>query len=84
MGIKKISQEFRLKNIEEINKCFIKEINQNEIISKMHKNRLNALLFLFLRYWMCFKFLLLVLYLVFYMNHPFCNIIKNVCNNCRH
>ena len=32
-----ISQEFWLKNIEEINNYFIKEIEQNELMSKKHK-----------------------------------------------
>ena len=32
-----ISQEFWLKNIEEINNYFIKEIEQNELMSKNHK-----------------------------------------------
>ena len=32
-----ISQEFKLKNIEETRNCFIKEIDQNELISKKHK-----------------------------------------------
>ena len=33
-----ISQEFKLKNIEEIKNYFIKEINQNELMSKKQKN----------------------------------------------
>ena len=32
-----ISQEFRLKNIEEIKNYFIKEIDQNELMRKRHK-----------------------------------------------
>ena len=32
-----ISQEFRLKNIDETRNCFIEEINQNELMSKKHK-----------------------------------------------
>ena len=32
-----ISQEFTLKNIEEIKNYFIKEINQNELMSKKQK-----------------------------------------------
>ena len=31
------SQEFRLRNINEIRNYFIKEINQNELMSKKHK-----------------------------------------------
>ena len=33
-----ISQEFILKNIEEIKNYFIKEINQNKLMSKKQKN----------------------------------------------
>ena len=32
-----ISQEFRLKNIDEKRNYFIEEINQNELMSKKHK-----------------------------------------------
>ena len=34
---KKISQKFRLKNIDETRNYFIKEINQNELVSKKHE-----------------------------------------------
>ena len=34
---KNIKQEFRLENIEEIRNYLIKEINQNELMSKKHK-----------------------------------------------
>ena len=33
-----MTQEFRLKNIEEIKCCFIIEIDQNKLMSKKHKN----------------------------------------------
>ena len=33
-----ISQEFRLKNIDETRNYLIEEINQNELMSKKHKN----------------------------------------------
>ena len=32
-----LSEEFRLKNIKEIKNYFIKEINQKELMSKMHE-----------------------------------------------
>ena len=32
-----ISQEFRLKNIDETRNCFLKEIKQNRLMSKKHK-----------------------------------------------
>ena len=37
MGEENISQEFTLKNIEKIKNQFIKEIDQNDLISKKHK-----------------------------------------------
>ena len=36
MSKKKISQKFRLKNIDETRNYVIKEINQNELVSKKH------------------------------------------------
>ena len=38
-----ICQEFRLRNIEETKNYFIKEIEQNELMSKNHKNVYTAL-----------------------------------------
>ena len=37
MPKKNISQKFRLKNIDETRNYLIKEINQNELMSKKHK-----------------------------------------------
>ena len=37
MDEENLSQEFRLKNIKEIKNYFIKETNQNELMSKKHK-----------------------------------------------
>ena len=37
MTEEKISQGFRLKNIKEIKNYFIKEIDQNELMSNKHK-----------------------------------------------
>ena len=37
-----ISQEFRLKNIDETRNYFLEEIKQNELISKKHKNVTNT------------------------------------------
>ena len=37
MSEENINQEFRLKNIDERRNCLIKEINQNEVISKTYK-----------------------------------------------
>ena len=33
-----VSQEFKLKNIDDIRKYFIREIKQNELMSKKYKN----------------------------------------------
>ena len=33
-----ISQELRLKNIDETRNCFLEKINQNELMIKKHKN----------------------------------------------
>ena len=37
MSEESISQEFRLKSIDQTRNCFIEEINQNESMSKKHK-----------------------------------------------
>ena len=37
MADENISQEFRLKNIDETKNYFIEEINQNHLMMKMHK-----------------------------------------------
>ena len=37
MSEESISQEFRLKSIDQTRNCFIEEINQNELMSKKHK-----------------------------------------------
>ena len=37
MSKENISQEFRLKNIDETRNYFIKEINQNELMTKKYK-----------------------------------------------
>ena len=67
-----ISQEFRLKNIDETRNYFFEEIKQNELMSKKHKkvctilnSILNTFLFYFLQLLDVFQLLLLLLYLVF-------------------
>ena len=37
MGEESISQEFRLRNIDETRNYFLKEIEKNELMSKKHK-----------------------------------------------
>ena len=43
MAEKNVSQEFRLKNIDETRNYLIEEINWNELMSKKNKNVLTAL-----------------------------------------
>ena len=43
MAEENISQEFRLKNIDETKKYLIEEINRNELMSKKHKKVYTAL-----------------------------------------
>ena len=43
MVAENISQEFRLKNIEEIRNYFVKEIEQNQLMSKKHKKACKTL-----------------------------------------
>ena len=71
MAGENISQEFRLKNIDETRNYFVEEIEQNELISEKHKKVCATLNYIdyFLRSVSAvtdvFKFLLLLLYLVF-------------------
>ena len=46
MSEENISQEFRLKNIDETRNYFIKEINQNELMSKKHKKICRVLIYI--------------------------------------
>ena len=43
MSEENISQEFRLRNIDETRNYLIEEINRNELMSKKHKNVFTAL-----------------------------------------
>ena len=54
MAEQNISQELRLKNIDEIRNYFIEEVNQNELMSKACTT-LNHIEYLLI-YWMCFSF----------------------------
>ena len=44
--MKNISQEFRLKNIDETRKYFVKRIGQTELMSKKHKKVSKILIFI--------------------------------------
>ena len=59
-----ISQEFRWKNIDETKNYSIEKINQNELMSRKHKNVceiLNTFLFWFLQLLDVFPFRILLL-----------------------
>ena len=67
----KISQEFRLKNLNETRNYFLQEIEQNELISRKHKkagttlNYIEQFLILVPTITIMFQFLLLLHCLVF-------------------
>ena len=46
MSEENISQEFRLENVDETRNYFIKEINQNELMSKKHKKVCRVLIYI--------------------------------------
>ena len=59
-----ISQEFRLKNIDETKSYFLKEIEKNELMSRKHKKICTTLNYNE-HFYFSFAFLLLLLCLVF-------------------
>ena len=87
MSEENISQEFRLKNIDETRTYFIKEINQNELMSKKHKKVCRLLNYI--------EYLLIILvstvtpcvsisvFAFLDRNYEFCNRIKILCNSCK-
>ena len=46
MPEEKINQEFWLENVDETRNCFVEEINQNELMSKKRKKKIEHLLIL--------------------------------------
>ena len=58
MAEESMSQEFRLKNIDETRNYLIEEIKQNELMSKKHKKVCTTLNYIdyFHNYWICFHF----------------------------
>ena len=89
MAEENVSQEFRLKIIDETRNSLIEEINQNELSKKQKKlcKTLNYIEnFLILASTVTgsvsiFSFVFFSWYS--YKNSNFCNWIKNLCNNCR-
>ena len=75
-----ISQEFRLTNIDETKNYFLKEIKQNELMSRKHKmfcTTLNYIKHFLEHYWMCFNFCFCFFAWYFLRNYEFYNKIKN-------
>ena len=81
-----MSEEFRLKNINEITNYFLKEIQQNELISKKHKKvctnsklHWTSSYISFDNYCMYFNFCFCLFVCYSYMNYEFYNRIKKTC-----
>ena len=83
MTEKNISLEFGSKDIDEIRNYFIKEVKQNEFISKKHKKVCKNLNYsehlLISQLLVAFQFLLLLLSCGYC---KFCSRNKNLCYNC--
>ena len=84
-----MSQEFRLKNINETRNYLIEEINQKELMSKKRKkvyrvlNYMEHLLILICVVTGCdFHFCFHFFSWYSYRNCEFCNSVKNLCNKC--
>ena len=79
-----MSEEFRRKNIEETKIYFIKEIDQNQLMSNKHKslgtilNYIEHFFFSFCSYWMYLNFCFCFFAWYFYRNYKFYNRIKNL------
>ena len=84
-----ISQEFRLKNIDETRNYFFEEIEQNKLMSKKNKNVCATLNhtehFLILTSTVsgCISISTFVSLVGFLSGLRFCNRFKNLCNNYR-
>ena len=86
-----VSQEFELKNIDETTKYFLEEIEQNDLMSRKHKNVCTTLNYL--------KHFLILASTISGCNsisafasllgiprglcNKLCNRIRNLCNSCR-
>ena len=84
MGEENISQEFRLRNIDETKNYFLKEIEHIELMSKKHKKVCTTLNYVDVlnNYWMYFNFCFCFFDWYSYRNYKFCNRIKYLCDNC--
>ena len=84
MSEENISQEFRLKSIDEKRNYLIEEINQNELITKKHKKVYRILNYIEHLFTLISKLTGCVSnFCFFYRNYEFCNRINYLCSNCR-
>ena len=90
MGEESISQEFRLRNIDQTRNYLLKEIKWHELISGKHKKVCTTLNYIehFLILASTFTGCISISAFAFFdwysnRNYKFCNWIKNFCNNCR-
>ena len=73
-----ISHEFRSKNVNETRNYLLKEIEQNELMSRKHKKVLASAI----NGWISISDFASLLGIP-KGNYKFCNSIKNLCNSCR-
>ena len=80
-----ISQDFRLRNIDETRNYFLEEIEQHELMSKKHKKVCTTLHYIedFLVLASTITGCVSISGLTSLIGYEFCNRIKNFCNNCR-
>ena len=86
MSKEDISQEFRLKNVDETRNFLTEEINQNELMSKKYKQFIKVFKSFelyytftysnFCSYWMHFHFCFCFVSWYSYRNYEFCNRVK--------
>ena len=81
MAEENISQEFRLKNIDETRNYLIEEINQNELMSKKHKSFCRILSYI--EHSLIAISTIIGCLSISIRNRKFYNRIKNLCNNLR-
>ena len=77
MSKESITQEFRLKEIDEVKNYIIEEIKQNELIIEKHLSY-----FSFHSYWMCLHFCFWFFNWYSCRYCKLCSRNKNLCNNC--
>ena len=90
MKEKNISQEFRWNKIDETRYYFLREVEENELMSRKHKKfgtTLNyiehSLILASTNFSLYLNFFFRFFDWYSYRNYRFCNKIKNLCNNCR-